>query len=55
MMLIDNVYKCQKNLIGIMSYLLNENYLKILEYIADKKGIYRKRNKETIEDKGRRN
>jgi transcription initiation factor TFIIE subunit alpha len=26
-----------KNLIGIMSYLLNENYLKILEYIADKK------------------
>jgi len=26
-----------KNLIGIMSYLLNENYLRILEYIADKK------------------
>jgi len=25
-----------KNLIGIMSYLLNENYLRILEYIADK-------------------
>jgi transcription initiation factor IIE alpha subunit len=40
-----------KNLIAIMSYLLNENYLKILEYIADREEFTEKEIKKQLKIK----